>query len=197
MKKLPCEKAIWDTIPTIRKEIETKERLIEKYNSEFSKNLIGNTYTLFSYIFENIDSKLLALKKENSEIKYEIEEENILFTEKSTQKNHYISRLINFPNGSQIIITCVLGEFHKGIVSKCPILVFDENFHNRRAQSFKLIPNYGGIKISPRNTVRLPKKKQVLNDVEYTAKGEVMLTDQVKKQFDETFKKFIQLAYTR
>ncbi|MCJ7687730.1 MAG: hypothetical protein MUO60_00145, partial [Clostridiaceae bacterium] len=176
---------------------ESKEELIEKYNTEFSKNLIGNTYTLFSYIFETIDSRLLALKKENQKINYEIAEENILFSEKSTPKINYVARRANFPNGSQIIIFCILGKFNRGMVSECPTLEFDENFHDNKVQSFRLIPNYGGIKASLRNTVRLPKEKQVLNNVEYMTTGEAILTEQVKKQFDETFKKFIQLAYTR
>lgn len=189
---------IIEKAPEIRKEIETKEKLKEKYNAEFSKNLIANVYKLFTCIFKTVDSKLLAFKELNPEVKYEIKEEYILFAKKSMPKNFYIARTAILPNGSQVEIICILGKLQRGIVSSCPTLEFNENFHNRRVQSFKLIPNYGGIKITLRdNIVQLPKTREVLNNVEYTTSGGTMLTEGLKEKFNETLTKFIRLAYAR
>ena len=184
--------------PEIRNEKQVIDELKDKYNREFSKNLLANAYKLFNYIFQTVDSRLLAFQELNTEVKYEKNENFILFNDESTQINRYVARTVILPNGNHIQIICITGKITQGIVSTCPILIFIEGAGKKTIQSFRLSPSYGGSKITIMGPgVQLPQKESVLADIEYRATGEEMLTVQIRERFNSTFQDFFKLAYTR
>ncbi|MCJ7602412.1 MAG: hypothetical protein MUO63_13060 [Desulfobulbaceae bacterium] len=184
--------------PEIRNEKQVIDELKDKYNKEFSKNLLANVYKLFNYIFQTVDSRLLAFQELNTEVKYEKNENFILFNDESTQINRYVARTVILPNGNYIQIICITGKITQGIVSTCPILIFEEGAGEKTIQSFRLVPDYGAYKLTLMGPgVQLPQKERVLTNIEYGATGEEMLTVQLKGEFNSTFQEFFKLAYTR
>lgn len=187
-----------DKAPEIKNQKHIIEERRDKYNREFSKNLLANVYKLFTYIFQTVDSRLLAFQELNTEVKYKKNKNFIFFNDESTQINRYVARTVILPNGNRIQIICDTGKIHQGIVSTCPTLIFAEVSGRKTIQSFKLVPHYGGhtLKILGPG-VKLPEKKRVLTDIKYIATGEEMLTMQIRERFNSTFQDFFKLAYTR
>ena len=189
---------IIDKAPEIKNQKHVIEEQRDKYNKEFSKNLLANVYKLFTYIFQTVDSILLAFQELNTEVKYKKNKNLVFFNDEPTQINSYVARTVILPNGNCIHIICDTGKIHQGIVSTCPTLIFAEGSGKKIIQSFKLVPHYGGHTLTILGPgVKLPEKERVLADIKYIATGEEMLTMQIRERFDSTFQDFFKLAYTR
>jgi hypothetical protein len=170
----------------------------KEYNEGLSKDILEKTYRLFHYIFETVDSRLMVLQEINPKVKYETSDKLILFNDEKTKAEHYTLRTVVLPKGNRILIGCIPGELKHGLVSTCPSLEFGELVEGKKMQSFRIMPNYEsgpGIRIGG-NEVQL-KEERRLQDVRYSATGKEMLTEQFRRQFNETFKEFFNIVYAR
>ena len=191
-------KDLIEKAPDIKKQREEINKLNEQYNEEFSKDLLAKTYRLFAYIYERVDYRFQALQESNSRIKYVVYEKFDLFSEDQNSINPYVSRTAILKNGNEIRIILNTGKIQKGIISICPSLDFVEKSSEKIVQSFKVVPDIGGLTLnilSPQ--VQLPKKAPKANDVKYRATGEEMLTDEFKNRFTESFMEFINISFSR
>jgi hypothetical protein len=86
-------------------------------------------------------------------------------------------------------------------VSTRPSLVFTEIVEGKEIQSFKIVPRSeaggGGTFIIGGGSEVPLKRERVLEDLGYPASGGEMLTEQFKRQFDQTFKECFMIAYAR
>ena len=184
--------------PEIKNNKKAIDALRDEYNKKFSKNLLANVYKLFTFAYQTVDSRMLVFQELNTEVKFEKNENLILFKDESTQVNRYVARSVILPNGNHIQIICETGNILRGIVSRCPTLIFVELAGENIIQSFRLAPHYGGSTLTLRGSgVQLPQKERVLSDIKYRATGEEMLTIQIKERFNRNFQDFFKLAYTR
>lgn len=190
-------KDIVEKAPGFKKEIENNNVLIRQYNEEFSKNLMGKVYKAFTYIFETVDSRLLALKELNPKAVYERDERFVLFSEESTEIKSYSARSFVLAKGNRISVILTPGKLKHGLIQTCPSLNFVESAGQRPIQSFRLNPRYalGGIRLSG-GSIEL-KQERTVTDIAYLATGDDILTDAFKKELDRAFAEFMQLAITR
>lgn len=189
-------KDVINNAPEFKKELERQEALRNKYNKELSKELIAKTYKLFSYIFEFVDSRLIALRESKPEIKYEMSEKFILFRDESTSTGSYTSRALILPNGNKIRIVCHTGRLTKGLVTNYPSLRFEEVVQEKVIQSFSILPKYPGLKIVAADKVPYKKKKE-LENVEYPVTGGDRLTKGFKVKLNETLQDFFKITLSK
>jgi len=180
-----------------KKDMEILEEKRKQYNELLSKDITGKVYKLFHYIFETVDSKLMAVQQLNPKLKYETSDKLVWFNDEKMKAEPYTLRKVVLPKGSQILINCVPGELKQGIVLTCPSLEFVEIFEGRIIQFFTVKPFYGGGSFTVMSPGVQLEKERVLKDVSYRATGEKMLTEELKNQFNETFREFFNIAYSR
>lgn len=189
-------KDVINNAPEFKKELERQEALRNKYNKELSKELIAKTYKLFAYIFELVDSRLIALRESKPEIKHEMSKKFILFRDESTSTGSYTSRTLILPNENKIRIVCDTGQLTKGLVTNYPSLRFKEVVEEKVIQSFSILPKYPGIRIVAADKVPYKKKKELRN-VEYTVTGGDMLTEGFKVRLNETLQDFFKITLSK
>lgn len=187
-----------------KNEIEELDKKRQQYNEGLSKELLDKTYRLFHYIFETVDSRLIALQEMDPRVKWETSDKLILFNDEKTKTELYTLRTVILPNRNRILIDCVPGELKQGLVSTCPSLEFVEFVEGRKMQSFRITPDYnrgGTITLSGGGQAGplIPKRERGLRDVtiKYSAIGAEMLNGGFKALFNETFKEFFNVAYAR
>lgn len=183
--------------PTYKEEIKKRKELKEKYNTEFSKNLIGKVYKLFLYILSEVDSKGLALKDANPNIKYEQYEGFKLFKDKSLPNEIVFLRNIVLGNGSIIRILLYPGNLNRGLVKSCPTLKFIEENHKTQMQNFEIKPIAGGTMVNILANNIPYKTQEKIGDISYNITQDELLTDSFQKKFDNRFTKFLRNAFTR
>jgi hypothetical protein len=206
---------VQDTIkqaPELKKEIERIDASRREYNEELSKNLMAKVYKLFAYIFETVDSTLMSFQDLNPEVKYEKDERLILFSDEFTHMDQYIARTIVLPNGNRILLNVITGKMHEGLVTTCPSMKFVEMVENKVKHTFEVVPTTfqkavgtggGMIIFSASGTggkggkVPLENEDIFIGDVEYSATGGDMLTQEFKDAFKHNFRKFFVKAYSR
>jgi hypothetical protein len=189
---------ILDKAPGFKKEIETNNALIRKYNEELSKDLMAKVYKAFAYVFETVDSRLLALKELSPKATYARDDKFVLFSDETTQIKSYTARSFVFANGNRIAVILTPGELKRGLIQTCPSLDFREYAGQSLTQSFRVKPYYGGgagFRVSG-GGVEL-KKERIVTDIEYPATGTDVLTDRFKEELNKAFAEFIELAFTR
>jgi len=184
-----------------------KERIEEsnkEYNKEFSKNVVAIVYKLFTYTFNKIDSRLIAMQELNPKIKYEKDERFILFADELTPSTKYAFRKLSLSAGHGIEIYLIPGTISKGIVSTCPTLEFAEVNEQNVMQHFSISPLYkrygimnmsgnpNGVQFKPTNI-----DMNINGRIDYLATGEDALTNEFKNQFDVTLQNFVKIAYAR
>jgi hypothetical protein len=157
---------------------------------------MAKIYKAFAYVFETVDSRLLALKELSPKATYERVDKFVLFSDETTQIKSYTARSFVFSNGNRIAVTLTLGKLKQGFIETCPSLDFMAYAGQSLIQSFKVSPHYGGGKIRIIGGVEL-KKERTLRDIDYLATGAEILTDGFKGEFDKAFAEFIKLAITQ
>ncbi len=190
-------KELVEKSPGFKKEIETNKALIQKYNKELSNNLAAKVYKAFSYIFENLDSRFLALKDLNPKTKYDRDDKFVLFSDENISVEAYTIRVFVFANENHINITLIPGKMKQGLVQKCPSIVFSEYEGKNLKQSFIIIPHYGGKTLTFRDNKVTLKKESTVKDIKYLATGADVLTESFKENFNSMFTSFVKLAFAR
>jgi hypothetical protein len=183
--------------PTYKNEINKRKEFREKYNTEFSKNLIGKVYKLFLYILSEVDSKGVSLKEVNQNIKYEKNEYIKLFKDKSLPNEMLRLRNILFENGSMVSISLSPGILNQGLVESCPTLLFIEKNHQTKMQTFRIKPRTGDTTVFIMGGGMPYKKQDKIDDISYRIDQETFLTDNFKKKLDINFTKFLKNAFIR
>ncbi len=176
-------KDIVEKAPGFKKEIENNNALIKKYNEDLSKDLIAKVYKTFAYVFETLDSKLLALKEVSPKATYARDDRFVLFSDETSQMESYTARSFIFANGTRIAVTLTPGKLKQGLIQTCPSLDFIEFAGQNLTQSFKVTPHYGGGRIHIFGGVEL-KKQRTVRDVAYSATGTDILTDRFKEELN-------------
>src|SRR4030042_466062 len=72
-----------------KKEMEKLDETRKEYNEELSKSLVAKVYSLFDYIIQIVDSRLVALREVKTKIEYEKAEKLILFSRESAPSERY------------------------------------------------------------------------------------------------------------
>jgi len=187
---------IVEKAPGFKKEIENNNALIKKYNEELSKDLMAKVYKAFAYVFETVDSRLLALKELSPKTTYARDDRFVLFSDETSQIKSYTARSFVFANGARVAVTLTPGKLKQSLIQTCPSLDFIEFAGQSLTQSFKVTPHYGGGTIFVHGGVEL-KKERTVRDIKYSATGADVLTDGFKKELNKAFSEFIKLASTR
>ena len=187
----------------LKKEKEKIEESNKVYNKEFSKNLVAIIYKLFTYTFNKIDSRLMALQELNPKIKFEKDERFIIFGDEVTPSSKYTFRRLFISNSHSIEIYLIPGTISKGLVSTCPTLEFVEVFEQNRMQYLSISPVFGrGLTGMRSSAIGVPFKPtnidiNINGGIGYLATGEEALTDEFKNRFDVTLQRFVKIAYAR
>ena len=176
----------------------SNKALTRKYNEELSKDLMGKVYKAFAYIFETVDSKLLALKDISPKSSYARDDKFALFSDETSHIKSYTARTFVFANGNRITVTLSPGKLEKGLLQQCPYLSFKEHDNQREIRTLTVEPHYGvgSVTVISGGGVKLISDRVVLKDIKYPATGAEILTDQFKEEFNKTFSKIIELALT-
>jgi hypothetical protein len=182
--------------PRSKKEIDQNNALIRRYNEELSEDLMTKMYKAFDYVLETVDSKLPALKEASPKATYSRDERFVIFTDETAQLKPYTARSFVFTNGNRINLTLTPGTLKEGLVQTCLSLESSESVEHGSAQSFKVTPHCGGVKVAISGGVQL-KKEWTLRDIEYPATGADILLDRFKEELNRTFLEFIELAFIR
>lgn len=182
--------------PDLRKEIDNNNAFVKKYNEELSKDIMGKVYITFTYLFETIDNRLLALKELNPSATFSKSDKFIIFSDESGSIKGYTARSFVLVKGNRIDINLVPGRINKGLIQTCPSLHFIESAGQNWIQSFQINPHYGGLTITTNRGVEL-KKERIVESIKYQATGEEVLTTQFKQDFERAFSEFIKLAFAR
>lgn len=181
----------------VKKALEDKKTQTDKYNIELSKNIVAKVYMLFGYVFGYVDSRLLAIKDLNPDVKYNINEYVVFDDEKSNVGTHK-ARAVDFPNGSKIEISVNPGNLEGVLVKGCPTISFREICKDE-CLSFSLRPSYGcGLSLKYHGGSILKKHEKIsIDDIKYNPKNANLLTDDFKRSFTDRFDKFIKYTYGR
>lgn len=187
---------ILEKAPRFKTEIENNNTLIKKYNEELSKDLTGKIYKTFAYVFETVDSRLQALKELSPQAKYTKDEKFVLFSDESTEIKPYTVRSFTFANGNSILVTLTPGKLSGGLIETCPSITFTAFIGQNRRWAFAVLPKYSSnIRlVKGRASVNFKKEKELINNVDYPATGEDILTKQFKEKINNAFAIFIKLT---
>lgn len=186
---------ILQTAPGIKKAQKEFEDTAKKYNEEISKMLVTSSYNYFAYVLGVVDTKLNALKKNDSEITVEINDRLVLFSDDEKRIEPYVMRKLNLRGGNFIQLVCFPGKISLGLVVKCPTIKFGEVKSNTLVQKFSFTPIHPTGSLS--SGTKLPYKDSRIKhkDVMYPLTGQPSLDEKTKNEFEKTFDNFFQLAY--
>lgn len=181
--------------PQVIKAVDDKNKLVDEYNIETSKNIVSKTYMLFSYVFEYVDSRFAAIKKISPEMNYEINEYSLFFNENANRSDK-IARTATLPNGVRIEVIINPGVLEEGLVKSCPTAIFNE-VGGQNNLSFRLLStvNQGTtMMVGGGGSILKKHEKITINDVKYNVNNEFP-TDSIKKFFNQSFDKLILYTY--
>ena len=185
---------IIEKAPAFKKERETNDALVGKHNEELSKDFMAKAYKAFFFVFETVDSKLLALKELRPEAISVRDDKFLLFSEEASQTKPYTARSFVFAKGNGIAIVVTPGKLKQSFIQTYPHLDFVSYAGNSMTHSFKVKPGYSGMKILIDGGLNF-KKKITVSDVEYSVTGADILTDEFKERLNNSFAEFIKLAF--
>jgi hypothetical protein len=183
---LPKEADEWaksfiDSLPLRKDKFKTIEN-DKRITAERVKNELP---IIFDYIFQSLDTKILALQKHIPDIRLERPDnyELVVDLDVSNSIPQYHTRKITFPNKHSIVLILTPGETQKGIFTSYPNLQFYAVENSRKKYLFCI---FG----------RLPFANVILGhpgmpDVIYGDSPDEAFKDTISKQFD----KLIEIVY--
>lgn len=183
-------------------EFENKKKkqnaLVDEYNEQLSKNMIANSYIVFAYLIENIDTNISELISNHANSKYEKNDQIELFIGKS-----YAVRKLLLPGGNITISIGSGSRNAKGIVSNCPSLILSVQAGNSKVKDFTITPSYesaGGARLEfiggPKPKYKKIEVRYPYKNMKYRPESDVPLNDYFKKQFIKNFTEFMKFAFS-
>ena len=175
-----------------------------EYREKLSLQIIAKTSNLFAKMFDDIDSRILALEQgETWGISYDRRPDFRLFAErKNTSNTALLVREIRFRNGSSIDVMLIPGGLDRGIIEHCPQLQFLEVIKEQRTLSFSVKEKPGpgagaGFVLSGPPPLVPPLRKPGFSDLMFDLQQENPFDEEFKTRLLNTFTQFIGSVFSK